>query len=83
MLRLRRDILLAYFHVREARNLLFGVISVRFALVPCLSELVYYCGCMCWLDLLFGYENIDVAGWTVGETYYSCPSDPISPRRDL
>jgi len=62
MLRLRRDILLAYFHVREARNLLFGVISVRFALVPCLSELVYYCGCMCWLDLLFGYENIDVAG---------------------
>jgi len=35
------------------------------------------------LKLLFGYENIVVAGWTVGETCYSRSSNPISPRRDL
>jgi len=59
------------------------VIIVRFAFVPCLSEIVCYYGCMCWLNLLFGYENIAVVGWTVGETCYSRPSDPISPRWDL
>jgi len=35
------------------------------------------------LILLIGYKNIVVAGWTVGKTCYSRPSDPISPRRDL
>jgi len=38
---------------------------------------------MCWLELLFGYENMAVAGWPVGETCYSRPSDSISPRREL
>jgi len=28
-------------------------------------------------------KNMAVVGWTVGETCYSRPSDPISPRRDL
>jgi len=30
-------------------------------------ELVCYCGCMGWLVLLFGYENIVVAGRNSGE----------------
>jgi len=36
-----------------------------------------------WLSLLFGYENMSMAGRNSGEVRHTRLSEPVSPRRDL
>jgi len=78
-----RTVVLTFFSStqgKEARVFSIFDISAYFQLCLVFIWLVCYCGCLEYLEMLFGFECLFDARLNSGENWYFHPSELVSPR---